>query len=149
MKTLNQFYDDALGRALTEVGTRGGQQYAQGCGSDIIMGISPIDFDGKALSNTAQSEDVARRIIGGNGLKSSSHGTAEPEMRGLYILLTLNNEGGMEVPEYATNILYHLNKLFATNACSYLNKLILKGNEAISTNKRVLNRNNAVDYVIE
>lgn len=101
MKTLNQFYDDALGRALTEVGTRGGQQFAQGCGSDIIMGISPIDFDGKALSNTAQSEDVARRIIGSNGLKSSSHGTAEPEMRGLYILLTLNNEGGMEVLKYS------------------------------------------------
>lgn len=46
-------------------------------------------------------EIVSKRIIGSNGAKSPSRGTAEPEMRGLYILLTLNNEGGMEVLKYS------------------------------------------------
>ncbi|KAL7540885.1 hypothetical protein ACHAXR_010457, partial [Thalassiosira sp. AJA248-18] len=102
MKTLNMYYDDALGRSLTEVnGGNGGTSSPQGCGSDIVMGKSPVDFDGTLLSNTPQSEDVSKRIIGSNGVKSSSHGTAEPEMRGLYILLTLNNEGGMEVLKYS------------------------------------------------
>lgn len=99
MKTLNNYYDDALGRSLNE--EQGSDSYAQGCGSDIVMGKSPVDFDGSALSNTAQSPDVATRIIGSNGAKSASRGTAEPEMRGLYILLTLNNEGGMEVLKYS------------------------------------------------
>ena len=137
MKTLNNYYDDALGRSLIEVAdsdstpdanvTLGG---AQGCASDIVMGKSPVDFDGSILDNNAQSEDVSRRIIGNNGVKSTSLGTAEPEMRGmyglgsllllhivyltitcrfldfvldkgLYILLTLNNEGGMEVLKYS------------------------------------------------
>jgi len=103
MKTLNMYYDDALGRGLKEAtnGDGGTNGYAQGCGSDIVMGKSPVDFDNTDLSNTAQSADVSTRIIGANGLKSASHGTAEPEMRGLYILLTLNNEGGMEVLKYS------------------------------------------------
>ncbi|KAL3780792.1 hypothetical protein ACHAW5_004905 [Stephanodiscus triporus] len=96
MKTLNNYYEDALGRSLTEVAdsdatpdgsdTTGG---AQGCLSDIVMGKSPVDFDGSILDNNALSEDVSRRIIGNNGFKSTSRGTAEPEMRGLYRLLKL------------------------------------------------------------
>eukprot|EP00984_Skeletonema_dohrnii_P008702 scaffold3246_cov104-Skeletonema_dohrnii-CCMP3373.AAC.4 len=100
MKTLNLYYDDALGRALTETASSGGSD-SQGCVSDIVMGKSPIDFDGSALSNDAQSSDVSQRIIGKNGVRSPSRGTAEPEMRGLYILLTMNNEGGMEVLKYS------------------------------------------------
>eukprot|EP00985_Skeletonema_marinoi_P029406 scaffold27797_cov139-Skeletonema_marinoi.AAC.1 len=100
MKTLNLYYDDALGRALTETALSGGSD-SQGCVSDIVMGKSPIDFDGSALSNDAQSSDVSQRIIGKNGARSPSRGTAEPEMRGLYILLTMNNEGGMEVLKYS------------------------------------------------
>jgi hypothetical protein len=103
MKTLNNYYDDALGRSLKEEAVAGGgsEGDSQGCGSDIVMGKSPIDFDETALSNSAQSSDVAKRIIGTNGIDSPSHGTAEPEMRGLYILLTLNNEGGMEVLKFS------------------------------------------------
>ena len=90
MKTLNNYYDDALGRSLIEVAdgdvTSGG---AQGCASDIVMGKSPVDFDGSILDNNAQSEDVSRRIIGNNGVKSTSLGTAEPEMRGMYGLRSL------------------------------------------------------------
>ena len=96
MKTLNNYYEDALGRSLTEVAdsdatpdgsdTTGG---AQGCLSDIVMGKSPVDFDGSILDNNALSEDVSRRIIGNNGFKSTSRGTAEHEMRGLYRLLKL------------------------------------------------------------
>ena len=103
MKTLNNYYDDALGRSLKEeavVAPAGGVD-KQGCGSDVIMGKSPVDFDGAALANTAQAADVSKRIIGINGASSPSRGTAEPEMRGLYILLTLNNEGGMEVLKYS------------------------------------------------
>ena len=102
MKTLNNYYDDAEGRSLTEVvdseDNLGG---TQGCRSDIVMGKSPIDFDGSVLANNSQSDDVSKRIIGKNGMNSPSRGTAEPEMRGLYILLTLNNEGGMEVIKYS------------------------------------------------
>lgn len=99
MKTLNLYYDDALGRAKEEIG--GTEEYQQGCASDIVMGKSPVDFDGSELSNTASSDDVSKRIIGANGLNSPTRGTAEPEMRGLYILLTMNNEGGMEVIKYS------------------------------------------------
>ena len=99
MKTLNLYYDDALGRALTETASSGSD--SQGCVSDIVMGKSPIDFDGSALANDAQSSDASMRIIGNNGMKLPSRGTAEPEMRGLYILLTMNNEGGMEVLAYS------------------------------------------------
>lgn len=115
MKSLNNYYDDSLGRSLIEVDTlniqsqrlataaEGGNTSAndlQGCASDIVMGKDPIDFDGTKLVNNNQSNDTSRRIIGSNGVKSKSLGTAEPEMRGLYILLTLNNEGGMEVLKY-------------------------------------------------
>ncbi|KAL7436005.1 hypothetical protein ACHAXM_004960 [Skeletonema potamos] len=100
MKTLNLFYDDSLGRCLVETESSSGSD-SQGCVSDIVMGKSPTDFDGSPLSNDAQSSDVSKRIIGSNGVRSSSRGTAEPEMRGLYILLTMNNEGGMEVLKYS------------------------------------------------
>lgn len=96
MKTLNNYYEDALGRSLTEVAdsdatpdgsdTSGG---TQGCVSDIVMGKNPVDFDGSILDNNALSEDVSRRIIGNNGFKSTSSGTAEPEMRGVYRLLEI------------------------------------------------------------
>lgn len=103
MKTLNLYYDDALGRSMIEVASEDSANlvHQQGCVSDIVMGNSPVDFDGRALSNTPNAEDVSRRIIGSNGMKSPTHGTAEPEMRGLYILLTMNNEGGMEVLKYS------------------------------------------------
>jgi len=58
---------------------------AQGCLSDIVMGKSPIDFDGGSLHNTASSPDVATRIIGRNGIDSPTLGTAEPEMRGMHM----------------------------------------------------------------
>jgi len=101
MKTLNLYYDDSLGRALTETESSAGRSDTQGCVSDIVMGKPPTDFDGSPLSNDAQSNDVSKRIIGNNGVRSPSRGTAEPEMRGLYILLTMNNEGGMEVLKYS------------------------------------------------
>ena len=90
MKTLNNYYDDALGRSLTEVAdsdssTPDGDDSGgvQGCASDVVMGKSPVDFDGSTLENNSLSEDVSRRIIGKNGIKSKYLGTAEPEMRGM------------------------------------------------------------------
>lgn len=92
MKTLNNYYDDASGRSLIEVenseGTVDSTQSvngAQGCVSDIVMGKSPIDFDGRSLNNSATSLDISMRIIGGNGINSPTLGTAEPEMRGMRI----------------------------------------------------------------
>jgi hypothetical protein len=88
MKTLNNYYDDASGRALTEsaddTGTIDGSKSlgAQGCVSDIIMGNPPADFDGSALNNSVESQDFSTRIIGRNGINSPTLGTAEPEMRG-------------------------------------------------------------------
>lgn len=102
MKTLNSFYDDPLGRSTA--GDDGDDDGRQGCASDIVMGKAPVDFDGTTLENSSGSEDVAGRIIGrrrsGGAAADPGRGTAEPEMRGLYILLTLNNEGGMEVLKY-------------------------------------------------
>ena len=93
MKTLNNYYEDALGRSLTEVAdsdaTPDASGGTQGCVSDIVMGKNPVDFDGSILDNNALSEDVSRRIIGNNGFKSTSSGTAEPEMRGVYRLLEI------------------------------------------------------------
>lgn len=101
MKTLNLYYDDALGRSTLEVASEEKLDHDQGCSSDIVMGKSPIDFDGSALSNATDGDDVSKRLIGKHGMKSPTRGTAEPEMRGLYILLTMNNEGGMEVLKYS------------------------------------------------
>ena len=89
MKTLNNYYDDTSGRSLMEVVDDegildGGTSLAgaQGCISNVVMGNSPIDFDGSTLNNTEASKDISLRIIGGNGIKSPTLGTAEPEMRG-------------------------------------------------------------------
>jgi hypothetical protein len=69
-----------------------------GCRQNTIQGADPIDYDGTALDNTSNG---AHRMIGSQTLDSPDHGTAEAEMRGLYILLTIDNDGGMEVLKYA------------------------------------------------
>jgi hypothetical protein len=51
--------------------------------------------------NAAETMNVSNRIVGNSNTVS---GTAEPEMRGLYILLTINNDGGMEVLKYAARL---------------------------------------------
>jgi hypothetical protein len=113
MKTLNQYYDDSMGRAYIEVPDSEGREtrtnlndFTHGCKSDACQGVNPVDYDGTPLNNT---DDVAalpsQRLIGKGSVQSPSRGTAEPEMRGLYILLTMNNDGGMEVMRY-TAVLY-------------------------------------------
>jgi len=54
---------------------------------------SPVNYDDKTLDNHVDG-NTSKRI---NGCCSPVSGTAEPEMRGLYILITLNINGGMEV----------------------------------------------------
>lgn len=74
-----------------------------GCQSDAIMGgQDPVDYDGSVLSNDNSSMETTSRIIGQS--EQASNGTAEPEMRGLYIILTLNNDGGMEVLKYVSSL---------------------------------------------
>ena len=106
MKTLNMYYDDADGRGIVEEDGVGGNNIVtnsivHGCSSNIIMGVNPKDYDGTPLVNDSSSTSVAKRII---GQASNTNGTAEPEMRGLYILLTINNDGGMEVLKYSARL---------------------------------------------
>jgi hypothetical protein len=109
MKTLNQFYDDSMGRALVEVPDGEGNETRTdlsgidyGCGAVTVQGPTPIDYDGSPLSNTDEGEH--NRLIGMHAIHGPNHGTAEPEMRGLYILLTMGNDGGMEVLKYASRL---------------------------------------------
>jgi len=111
MKTLNQYYDDSLSRSLVEVPDENGQEtrtdltgFNFGCESDLVQGTSPVDFDGSTLANDVNSVNVEQRLIGKKGVYSPHHGTAEPEMRGLYLLLTCDNDGGMEVLKYAARL---------------------------------------------
>jgi hypothetical protein len=110
MKTLNQYYDDSLGRSLVEVPDEHGNEtrkdfvsFRHGCEFDYVQGKNPVDFDGLILSNDDSLTEKAKRLIGTN-FGSFHHGTAETEMRGLYILLTLDNDGGMEVLKYAARL---------------------------------------------
>lgn len=78
--------------------------FEHGCVSDIVQGNNPVDYDGTELQNTASAEILSLRLIGKAGVSSPNRGTAEPEMRALYILLTIENDGGMEVLKYAARL---------------------------------------------
>lgn len=112
MKTLNQYYDDSLGRSTVEVPDEEGREtrtdlskFSHGCKSDVVRGGDPMDYDGTPLNNAADASSLAsNRLIGNNMVNSPAKGTAEPEMRGLYILLTMNNDGGMEVMRYSAKL---------------------------------------------
>jgi hypothetical protein len=108
MKTLNMYYDDSLGRSTIEVPDDDGNETltdltgtTQGCTSQLVEGVNPVDFDGTPLKNDPTSIHTERRLIGPQAVNSPAHGTAEPEMRGLYILTTMNNDGGMEVLKFS------------------------------------------------
>lgn len=110
MKTLNQYYDDSMRRYLVEVPDANGNEtrknlddYTHGCKEDIVQGKSPVDYDGTELINFYEP-GCGHRIIGKDGVHAPHHGTAEPEMRGLYILLTIDNDGGSEVLNYAARL---------------------------------------------
>jgi SAC3/GANP family len=112
MKTLNQYYDDSLNRSIVEVPDEQGNETRQnlpdfnhGCTHNAVQGPTPVDFDQTDLRNDNTMDAANRRLIGGRAaVTSAHHGTAEPEMRGLYILLTLENDGGMEVLKYAARL---------------------------------------------
>ena len=108
MKTLNQYYDDSMNRSLVEVPDENGRETRTdlsavdfGCHADLVQGVNPVDFDGSPLNNATNTVSTDKRLVGKHGVGSPHHGTAEPEMRGLYILLTIDNDGGMEVLKYA------------------------------------------------
>ena len=66
----------------------------------MVIGPSPKEYDGSDMNN---SPDYAGgRCIGGEG--RSPLGTDEAEMRSLYMLLTMDNDGGMEVMKYAARL---------------------------------------------
>ena len=101
MKSLNMLYDDAAKRSTVE-GEDVDSKLLHGCQSNVVLGgKSPKDYDGRELINAQDSSNISNRIIGNS---ASGSGTAEPEMRGLYILLTINNDGGMEVLKYAARL---------------------------------------------
>jgi hypothetical protein len=91
------YFDDVLGRCAKEE-----EDYEfrhHGCMSSTVMGPSPIDYDGSPLINAPEFVQSYQRLIGVKDLSVSA--TSEAEMRALYILLTANNDGGMEVIKYA------------------------------------------------
>ena len=99
MKTLNIYYDDSLRRSVVEEPeyvNKDGKTF-HGCQNDQVQGPMPVDFDGTLLN----AEMNPNRIVGTTNANKINHGTAEPEMRALYILLTMDNDGGMEVLKYA------------------------------------------------
>ncbi len=124
MKTLNSFYDDAFGRSTKEIpdektgretfvpDTNHTMKVASdkngasrgGCLVDVIQGQNPMDYDGQLLNNAKDNPMVSQRLVGDNNNKTMTRGTAEPEMRGMYMLLTMENEGGMEVLKYAAKL---------------------------------------------
>lgn len=111
LQTLNQFYDDSLNRSTVEVPDEHGSEtrtdlskFSHGCSTNSVQGKPPLEFDGTDLNNSDSGSNISQRIIGRHAVNSPAHGTAEPEMRGLYILLTMNNEGGMEVLKYAAKL---------------------------------------------
>jgi SAC3/GANP family len=119
MKTLNQFYDDSMGRVLIEVPDDDGREtrtdmsgFDHGCEADTVQGPTPVDYDGSPLAN--DDEYVKARLIGKHALHSPHHGTAEPEMRALYILLTIDNDGGMEVLKYAARLFQERPEVYNT-----------------------------------
>jgi SAC3/GANP family len=108
MKTLNMYYDDSLNRSTVEVPDNQGKEtnaesYDCGCKSDTVQGPDPIDYTGETLANKHESTG-AKRCIGKVAQSHSQRGTAQAEMRGLYILLTIDNDGGMEVIKYASRL---------------------------------------------
>lgn len=120
MKTLNQFYDDSMGRALVEVSDDIGREtradlsgFEHGCAAETVHGQNPVDYDGSPLANDADAVDA--RLIGKHSVHSPHHGTAEPEMRGLYILLTIDNDGGMEVLKYAARLFQERPEVYQTD----------------------------------
>lgn len=100
MKTLNLYYDDADGRSILEDDAISTLAIVHGCTHNSVRGSTPVDYDGNTLINSDSDTNVSQRFIG----NSSTNGTAEPEMRALYILLTINNDGGMEVLKYAARL---------------------------------------------
>jgi hypothetical protein len=103
MKTLNHFYDDALNRSTIDVPDELGREtrslstlskYVDGCKSDIVHGKDPVDYDGNPLNNSSDNPMIGQRLIGKEVIDLPARGTAEPEMRALYILLTMDNESG-------------------------------------------------------
>lgn len=117
MKTLNQYYDDYLGRAYVEVPDVEGSEtktdltgYSFGCAATKVQGPNPVDFDGSPLDNESGSTELL--IQPGVADKDPNHGTSEAEMRGLYILLTIDNDGGMEVLKYAARLFRDRPKIY-------------------------------------
>lgn len=111
MKTLNQYYDDSKNRSLVEEADDDGNEMRKdisslthGCSASSVQGKAPVDYDGSALANENDPALVSSRLIGKEAAQLPHHGTAEPEMRGLYILLTIDNDGGMEVLKYVASL---------------------------------------------
>jgi len=104
LKSLNQFYEDPENRHLIDDDSPT-VKYRHGCEMDMPAGTTPTNYSGKILSKPLP-QDVATRRIGNIG--SELHGTNEPEMRSLYMLLNLDNEGGMELTKYAAKLKQHI-----------------------------------------
>ena len=88
LELLMHCYDDPKGRSTVE--ENGADNIFHGCQHDVVMGNNPVDYDGTVLDNSSNA--APSRIIGRHS-ENLICGTAEVEMRGLYILLFLSGNG--------------------------------------------------------
>jgi hypothetical protein len=119
MQSLNQFYDDSLNRSTVEVPDKYGNELQSkqvallhGCSHDCVQGNCPRDYDGSALQGASEEHTAKIRLIGNRSIDQPKHGTAEAELRGMYILLTMNTDGGMEVLKYAAKLFQERPKVY-------------------------------------
>lgn len=120
IKSLNQFYDDAKGRSLIELPDESGAEtrtdltsFSHGCCHSTVQGPTPSDYDGTELGKHDE-ELVSLRMVGKSAVGSSFRGTAEPEIRGLYILQTMNNDRGLEVRRYVSSLSQERPEIYRT-----------------------------------
>ena len=96
MTTLNDLYDDPQGRYKIDVLSKSPNH---GCQQLDISGATPTDYNGGKIKVISDNNDAANRLLGNpNPSLVSNCGTAEPEMRALYILLIMNQP--LEVNTY-------------------------------------------------
>mmetsp|Transcript_16844 Transcript_16844/g.24925 ORF Transcript_16844/g.24925 Transcript_16844/m.24925 type:complete len:1444 (+) Transcript_16844:2-4333(+) len=98
LKTLNLFYDTPIKKGNNETTTT---SLIHGCHHTTFQGEMPKNYhSGQDLSN--DESYIQYRMLGNPN--APNDGTSEAEMRGLYILLTIDNDGGMEVLKYAAHL---------------------------------------------
>ena len=101
LKSLNEFYDDPRKRGRVEgegSGSGVGVHGVHGVKAGSVQGPTPVDYTGTPLT----SPPTPTLKIGNP--KAPHAATDERNMRALYMLMTMDNDGGMEVAKLAKRL---------------------------------------------